>query len=441
MKRANGAAVLGGVLIIGATLWAWSTTAAAIFVAILIVLEIFAYATVTYLRTGFQWLITKRDRYPEFDTDALKKFIDTGHDQELGWIRKPNTSKAEVGKHGKTHYHIDEKGRRCNPGHENLPQLISCYGDSFTFARQVNDDETFEWHLSNITDTNVLNFGVGNFGLDQTLLRLKREFPSNRTPIVIIGVVPSTIVRILCVWKHYNEFGNTFAFKPRFKLVDGELVLIRNIVDTEDKILRYREFLHEINHHDHFYDTKFREDMIHFPYLVSILSNPRRNLPLLALVAYDRWFSKNKNEQPYAAPVQIIMDVNLRLRRDLFQKNAGAVALLDRLVDELVNLGAELGFSPVFMWMPQKDDMLYLRDHPNFYQGFINGIEKRIQTLDLTPHLLARNDIDDLYSDDSHYGGHFSPMGNKLVASLLHEKLQVAGLVESLVAKGKTESV
>ena len=38
--------------------------------------------------------------------------------------------------------------------------IISCYGDSFTFCRQVNDDETWEHYLSKKLKTNVKNFAV-----------------------------------------------------------------------------------------------------------------------------------------------------------------------------------------------------------------------------------------------------------------------------------------
>ena len=69
-----------------------------------------------------------------------------------------------------------------------------------------------------MTQTNVLNFGVGNYGMDQAYLRLKREYDKNRTEIVILAVVPETIVRVLNVYKHYYEYGNTFGFKPRFIL-------------------------------------------------------------------------------------------------------------------------------------------------------------------------------------------------------------------------------
>ena len=62
--------------------------------------------------------------------------------------------------------------------------------------------------------------------------------------------------------------------------------------NNEEKFFSYQDFLPQINRYDYFYNTKFKNDMIQFPYFVSILANPMRNLPLLTLVAWDRWFSK-----------------------------------------------------------------------------------------------------------------------------------------------------
>ncbi len=41
---------------------------------------------------------------------------------------------------------------------------------SFVFSRQVEDDETWQHFLSRLSHSNVLNFGVGNYGFDQALL-------------------------------------------------------------------------------------------------------------------------------------------------------------------------------------------------------------------------------------------------------------------------------
>ena len=182
----------------------------------LVIIELISITVVKIVNKKFQWLIIDKDKTPKLSDSGLKKFFSHGYDPVLGWIRKRNTSHSEQSGNKITNWNINLEGYRANPKHESLSNKISCYGDSFTFARQVNDNETWEYYLSKLTNTNVKNFGVGNYGLDQSLLRLKREFLKNKTELVILGVVPDTISRIVSVWKHYYEYGNTFGFKPRF---------------------------------------------------------------------------------------------------------------------------------------------------------------------------------------------------------------------------------
>jgi hypothetical protein len=403
-------------------------------ISLIIIIEVGSYFLVHFIRENFPWFITPEDYFPTIANDGLKKFIKHGYDPELGWVRKPFTKKEEIGKDGKTFYTINAYGGRFNPGHENLDRLISCYGDSFVFCRQVNDNETFEWHLSQITKTNVLNFGVGNYGLDQSILRLFREYPLTKTKIVIMGVVPSTIVRILCVWKHYNEFGNVLGFKPRFRLSNGDIELVRNIIDTEEKFDCYEEFIPQINKNDEFYLSKFKKEMLRFPYFLSIMSNPRRNIPIIAMVIWDKLFDKGKDGkkgQAFPPAMKVIMNINLKLRVSLFEKNRDAVILLQQLISKFIEYGKKNDFTPVFLWMPQKDDILYIRKKKYvFYGQFISQIQEMLPTIDLTDFLLHYEELDELYTDDSQYGGHYNKKANSIISDFIAVSLMQKGIYE-----------
>ena len=231
-------------------------------------------------RQNYQWLITKKDEFPTLDKKGLEKFFEHGYDQELGWVRKPNTSHEEIGKHGKTFWSIDQKGSRKNPSNEISNSKISCYGDSFTFGRQVNNNETWEYYFSKLSKTNIQNFGVGNYGIDQALLRLKREFPHNKTKIVLMGVVPDTISRILSMWKHYYEYGNTFGFKPKFGFSNNKLNLLTNPINNKKKFSEYQKFLPYVQKNDYFFKNKFKKEIIYFPYSFTILRNFSRNFKI-----------------------------------------------------------------------------------------------------------------------------------------------------------------
>lgn len=395
-----------------------------------ITLELGSFLLVRALRKQFQWLITPVDERPVFDEVGLKKFFAHGYDPELGWIRKPDTLHPEKGRFGDTSYHIDKYGSRCNPGHEKLPLRMVCYGDSFAFCRQVNDNETWSWHLSELSNSGILNFAVGNYGLDQALMRMEREIKKHPSFITIIGVVPSTIVRILSVWKHYNEFGNIFGFKPRFDIIDGKLITIRNIIDSEDKFYAYHGYLDKIKEHDYFYKTKFRKEMIRFPYFLSMLKQPGRNIPIIASLAAYNMTKLLKIEIPSLReyPMAKIMEINKRLRCNLF-KNKYALELFYGIIDEYIRLAAKHDSKPVFLFMPQKDDVALAKEGRHYYKKAISHLKSKLLTIDMTDYLVSADNLDRLYSDDSVYGGHFSRNGNKFVAQTVYAALKEAKLL------------
>jgi len=392
-----------------------------------IICESIFYIIVTTANKKFPWLITKKDECPELSKSGLEKFFQNGFDKDLGWVRKPNTTNAESGKTGSVKWSINEKGGRINPGFEGKESLISCYGDSFTFARQVNDNETWEHELSKIMNSNIQNFGVGNYGFDQALLRLKREFKSKKTKYVIIGVVPDSIRRNLNSWKHYFEYGNTFGFKPRFVLSDNELKLINNPINEESKFNRYKEFLDEIRKYDYFYKKKFCKEMISFPYCINIFKNPRRNFSIIYWILKIEIYKKMKKNISKIEwePMKIIMRINLEWRIRLYNNNE-AKNIFNEIIKEFVKTSTEEEFQPIFIMMPQKDDLIFVKSNYNYYQEFIESLKsiQRLKIIDLTDDLLQENNLGELYSDDNEYGGHFSQQGNKKIAEIIYKKLK-----------------
>lgn len=381
----------------------------------------------SYVRKNFQWLITNKDEYPELSSEGLKRFIPNGYDSELGWIRKPLTSHEEKGRFGITKWNIDAKGSRNNPGYENLKTMISCYGDSFTFCRQVNDDETWEHYLSVKTKSNVQNFGVGNYGIDQALLRLKREIQKNPTKIVIMAVVPDTISRILSMWKHYYEYGNTFAFKPRFILKNKKISLINNVIDDEIKFYEYKKELEKIKKNDYFYTNKFQKEKIQFPYTFTILKNLKRNIPIIYWVIKIEFLKRLGKDTSKIEwnPMNIIMKINLKWRIKLY-KDPSATELLFKIIDEFASFSNKNNISPIFLFIPQKDDLVFIKNYHHYFEDFEKSLQgiPNLQVIDVTKKILLEENLDNLYSDDNTYGGHLSKFGNEKIAEIIFQEIK-----------------
>lgn len=382
-------------------------------VLLLLAAEAGIFLLARYLRRDFQWLIMPRDQHPELAGDGLQRFCDHGMDPELGWVRKPLTSKGEVGQNGAVvSYSINARGARCNPGFDDKPGAIVAVGDSYTFCRQVNDDETWPHFLSRHLNVNVLNFGVGNYGLDQALLRLKRELPRSEAQVVVLGVVPETICRIQAVWKHYSEYGNTFAFKPRFTLEDGELRLHPNPADSIDRYRNYRDFEGELQRLDRFYREKFMDDLLRFPYSYHLLRSAKRNVPLMLALLRARL---SADEQAQRRPFQMVLERNNRLSAALY-RDRPSVDLFEALVREAARVCRRAGVGFVFCMFPQLQDIGIMRTAGIFYQPVLDRLRNDLTVIDFGPLLLELDDVSQYYTDDA-YGGHFSVEANRLVAA------------------------
>ena len=284
-----------------------------------------------------------------------------------------------------------------------------------------------------MTQTNVLNLGVGNYGLDQGFLRLKREYRNARTKVVIMGVVPETIVRILGVWRHYYEYGNTFAFKPRF-VVDGDgLSLIPNFIDREDKFHDLPRYLPEIQRFDYFYRTRFKRHIIKFPYIISILRRGGRNVPLISALLLRKAYQRVGKR--YDRPWELILQHNNRESINLYQQEA-AVELMLGIVREFAEFADAERFTPLFLLMPYQTDLEYLeRTGTYYYRDFMAQVSRLVPTVDLTEKLLSVDE--NVYTSDF-YGGHLNALGNQLVAQELfsalydeHGALKLGGQVRS----------
>jgi len=394
-----------------------------VFLFILIICEVSFILTVRYFRREFQWLITEKDELPILDPVGLSKFFKHGFDSTLGWVRKPNTAGGEKAKQGRTQFTIDSKGARTNPHAKGQDEVIATFGDSYTFCRQVNDQETWQVFLTKMTGMPVSNYGVGNYGVDQALLRYERTVLPPSVQTVILGFVPETICRIQSYWKHYLEFGNTFAFKPRFVLEENSLKLMPNVMQTPEDFSRLREKLPQLQRNDEFYLAKFRSIQFRFPYLASLFRNPHRNFQLLKSLLIRHLYRVLGKTSPDIEnkPFSLIMKFNIQHAHAMYSSDK-ATQLLKAVLMRFKQMAEERGHRPLVMVMPQLIDLEITSQVKLPYQKFFEDLRSEIDVIDLTEPILA-NHPRELYSEDV-YGGHFSKEGNRLIAKFVFKKFK-----------------
>lgn len=149
-----------------------------------------------------------------------------------GWALKPGIQDMKV--FDGTILNTNSKGLRGTSEYkyERTPgkQRIVALGDSFTFGAEVPDNATYAHYLeTQVSNSEVLNFGVQGYGHDQILLYLKEEGIKYHPDIVMLGF---TYIDI------YRNIENFFAYaKPKFTLTPAGLQLTNVPVSTPERVL------------------------------------------------------------------------------------------------------------------------------------------------------------------------------------------------------------
>ena len=116
---------------------------------------------------------------------------------------------------------------------------IALVGDSFTFGLEVRYEETWGHQLERILGdgTQVLNFGVDGYGVDQAVLRYRKDVVAWHPDLVILGVIHDDFRRTLCVYGFLCFPGSQIPFaKPRFVLNDHTPELVNTPLPSPDAI-------------------------------------------------------------------------------------------------------------------------------------------------------------------------------------------------------------
>ena len=99
-------------------------------------------------------------------------------DMELGWSLIPNVEARDVSPGNfEVVYRIDAQGRKAVPQAAATLPTLHVFGDSFTFGLGVTNNDT---HLNLLAAAhrdriNVLNYGVGGYGLEQMFIRFRNH--------------------------------------------------------------------------------------------------------------------------------------------------------------------------------------------------------------------------------------------------------------------------
>jgi len=358
--------------------------------------------------TGFIGLYLLKGRYGEFQpvalTDfqrtALKKFIDRGHgeltaqDPELGWVDKSEANSA---------------GMRDSREYEKVPSpgivRISAFGDSFTYGSDVKIQESWIRQLAALEPSmEVLNYGSGAYGLDQAYLRYLRVGVEYSPSIVLIGYMSENLARDVNVFRPFYSpaYESVIFTKPRFKLVNDELVLLKNPISTLADHKRFLQHeaavLSEIGKNDYFYKTHYSKGRFDF-------------LPSVRLVKI-LWAAVERK-------------VNNPIFHDgMYNPQSEAYLVTRKIFDEFHKKVLENGALPIIVIFPDLNDHERSRAGKSLrYSVLLKYFQEKgyryINLMDALKPYESKYSLNEL----TRQWGHYSPLGSQIIANYLSQQL------------------
>jgi hypothetical protein len=364
-----------------------------------------------------KWVLLERDLYFLFNKKKFKFFKKNNYNYELGWDKKPNSVNFDFKNKKKIFYSIDKKGFRSSKL-KNKKISIATFGDSYTFCRQVENSKTWQEILSKKRGEFIANYGVGNYGLDQSFLKYKKTTINKSTKIIIFGFVPETICRIQSCWKYYLEFGNLHGFKPFCTIKYNRLYFNKNILKIYSTYYDLDKLIIKTRKIDRFYKLKYKKYVFKYSYILNFIKNFLINIGIL-FILIKSLIKKNDFENSFVNNTfTLIMKNNIKMSHKLYCENYSK-DLFEKLIKKISD-NFKNNIKCYFVIFPQLFD-LKLKSRRN-YQDFFKKFKTKYNVIDLTNNFLLYKNYEKLFTNDK-YGGHLNYRGNLLVANILKNQI------------------
>jgi len=319
-------------------------------------------------------------------------------DADLGWCPTPGT---RVGR-----YTYDWAG--CRVGVAPLPRVklegvrrIAVFGGSFARGDEVDGRETWAAFVeASRPDVEIANLGMGGYGVDQALLRFRRDGRPLAPDEVWLAYFPHGTLRITT---HFSpilrHWATAVAFKPRFVLEDEDrLRLVPSPVREPADFVR------------------LMRDQAALLAAVGATDDWIRRAPLAYAPRGSSWTH-------WFATTRLLLTLHESTGRALepwFAQRTEVRALLSTLIRTMASDVTASGARFRLLVLPAQTDIQgWVEDGARGYWSDLTEelAATGIEVLELTPVLAQAGAAD----DPSFWmpGGHYSPTANRLVAETI----------------------
>jgi len=333
-------------------------------------------------------------------------------DPVLGWSIRPGAS-SEFGEIAYTSNNIGVRALR--EYDENKPDnviRIAAFGPSFTFSQEVSDDAAWPTLLEQSRpDLEVMNWGVGAYGTDQSFLRYKTQGALYHPDVVLIGYEEDNIWRNVNRYRpYYNRLTLAPLTKPVYMIQQDQLVLLQNPFDN------FADFYHTVlDAPNEFVDQTCPNDFF--------CNEAMRRHHVLDIFTSFRYF----RTLVFGASNRTPLNTDSQL-----DPQETTIRLIEMFVKEVVDQQS----APVVILFPQSSATLsdYEDGTPVNYQEMLPTLQDRIgvQIIDLAPTFLEVKQGQHLEFQDFFTGpaGHYSELGNRIVADTVLQELCRSDLLD-----------
>jgi len=348
----------------------------------------------------------RNDPGREKDRERLRMFH-----RVLGWDYPPSVEYKDVNGIRYSHGPWGER-RTCTSFRTNL---IATFGDSFTYCSDVEDCRTWQTYLAKELRANVLNFGVAGYGTDQAYLKYEMNAPGISTPIVMLGILPDDINRVVNIFRtFYAPQGSLALTKPRYVQSGRGFRLVKNPVDRADdaKKLEDTEFVRKLGDMDYWFKKDMNRPRLGFPYLVSVIQWRKT---LLQHLIFDLGLAREGSTGPFYPG-------NLFEEREPFE-------IMCHIVDLFVKTATARGAKPIIILMPHRELIAEtLRHGVSRADSLARYLElKRYLFIDLIRAMARMRPTEDQLNE--WYLEHATPEGNRITARIIAEYLRKKDLL------------
>src|SRR2546422_86281 len=276
---------------------------------------------------------------------------------------------------------------------------VAAFGDSFVYGNEVADSDAWPALVEQLFPrVEVLNYGVGGYGVDQAYLRFCTEGTALSPRIVIIGFATDDLRRVVNVYRRFISNREIPLVKPRFALDPRGVLVLRpnplpHLSDYE-RYLRSPRDIARLGANDYWYRAAIYQNPVYdYSATVRLLTN-------LWLRVYERYFAPDRLfRHGQFSP----SSTAFRIQTLLFKKFAAAVPAA--------------GARPIVVTFPDRQSVAAApQGRQTVFAPLVREVAAAgIDHIDLTEAFVDPTALGDVNTWFMR-GGHYSRAGNRVVA-------------------------